>query len=315
MTVSRVMNGAPRVSEEMTERVRAAAARIGYRRNDVAASLRRGPGTTSIGVVIENIADPFYAVLMEAIEDVAREKGYLVLVGSCREDADLERQIIEAFCSRRVDGLVIVPASPDHSFLLNELTQGTAAVFVDRPPQNIKADTVLTDNAGGARDAVRHLVAQGHRRIGYLSNAPVVYTRAERLRGYRSALSRHKILYDADIVRLDVGTVDQAEQVTRELLRMPDPPSAIFTANNRATIGALKAIGRRRSKPALVGFDDFELADMVHPPVTVVTQDPYSLGRKAAELLFARLAGKTGPPKRVVLSNHLVIRGSGEVQA
>lgn len=313
MTVSRVVNGDAPVQTATAERVASAMTRLGYRHNQIAASLRRGRTTSSIGLIVEDLADPFYSMLMKAVEEVARVRNHFVLIGNCGEDPDLERSIISVFSSQRVDGMIIVPTASDHGFVRREIAQGTAVVFVDRPAPRLRADTVLVDNFGGARAAVRHLIEHGHRRIAYISNAPSVFTRAERLRGYRFALEEAGLPCDDFYVRLDVADTTEAEAEVAALLRRRRAPTAVFGANSRMTIGALRAIRGSRRPAALVGFDDFELADLISPGVTVVAQDPYALGVTTAERLFARLAGETGAARRIVLPTRLIPRGLGEL--
>ncbi|GAA3124349.1 LacI family DNA-binding transcriptional regulator [Planomonospora alba] len=304
-TVSRVVNGEPGVSPETGERVAAAIERLGYRRNESARVLRRGR-TATVGLVIEDVADPFYSEISRAVEDVALRHGSLVLSGSSGEDPRRERELVLAFCARRVDGLIIVPAGSGHDYLRPELDAGVAAVFADRPG-GLEADTVLCDNVGGARTGVAHLIGHGHRRIAFLGDRRGIFTADERLRGYRRALAEAGLPADESLVAL--GPPEEAGAALERMLAAPDPPTAVFTGNGRVTVAVLRA-GRR---PPLVGFDDFELADLLTPGVTVVAQDPAGLGRTAAELLFRRLAGETGPAERIELPTRLVPRGSGEL--
>jgi LacI family transcriptional regulator len=239
----------------------------------------------------------------------------LPLVGSSDEAPARERELAEAFLSRRVDGLIVVPAGPDHSYLRPELDAGVAVVFVDRPPAFIDADCVLSDNAGGAYAATAHLIERGHRRIGFLGDQERIFTAVERLRGYREALSAHGIAYDRALVRMELHDSASASAAAGELLAAADPPTALFSAQNLITIGTverLRALGAHR-KVALVGFDDLTLADAVEPGLTVVAQDAHEVGRLGAELLFARLDGNGGPTRRVEVPTRLIERGSGEL--
>jgi LacI family transcriptional regulator len=190
---------------------------------------------------------------------------------------------------------------------------GMAVVFMDRPPGSIQADTILIDNVDGARQATEHLLAHGHRRIGMVGDLPRIFTAVERHLGYAETMKAAGIGMDDLLVKLGPHDVAAAETATRELLGLPDPPTAIFAGNNRSTIGALRAIQATGSRTALVGFDDFELADMLATPVSVVTHSPAEMGRQAAELLYRRLAGDKAPPQRIRLPVGLVPRGSGEV--
>jgi LacI family transcriptional regulator, galactose operon repressor len=312
-TVSRVVNDEPGVGPAAKARVRVAIERLGFRRNDLARSLRKGSSSATVGLVIEDLDNPFYAAVARSVERVARHHHHLIIVISSEEDPERERESVIALVRRRVDGLVIVPSARDHRYLLDELRMGIPMVFVDRPPRGIEADVILLDNEGGARRAVEHLLAQGHRRIAFVGDPPTVFTCQERLRGYRRALEDRGVVPGPDLVCLGAHDVDQAEAATRGLLALPDPPTAIFAQNNRSCIGALRAVRGSRPSRAVVGFDDFELADMLPVPATVIGHDPGLLGRLAAELLFARLAGDLRPPQRIVVPVQLVVRGSGEI--
>ena len=315
-TVSRVVNGESGVSPKLSRQVLAAAERLSYRHNLTASSLRRSGGrTASIGVVVEDVANPFSAALNRAIEDVAVERGVLVLAGSSDEDPDRERRLVSAFASRRVDGLIIQPSSLDHSYLLMERKAGTGIVFVDRPPAFFDADSVVTDNAAGVRRGVRHLVAHGHRRIGYLGDMHTIATAAERHRGYLEALADEEIEPDERLVRLDLKGIERAEAAAIELLGQPNPPTALFAGQNLITIGAFRALrqlGLHR-RVALIGFDDILLADLLEPGITVVAQDPAAIGRTAAQLLFRRLDGDRSPSEHPIVPSRMITRGSGEI--
>jgi LacI family transcriptional regulator len=240
----------------------------------------------------------------------------LVLAGSLEEDEARERELVAAFASRRVDGLVIMPASHDHSYLLNERKAGTPLVFVDRPPAFLDADTVLTDNLGGTRRGIQHLVAHGHQRIAYLGDLQSIMTAALRYQGYREELEAQHLPFDPDLVRLDLRGTERAEAETSKLLALRPAPTAIFAAQNLLTIGVFRALRRLglHHKVALVGFDDILLADMLDPGITVIAQDPAAMGTAAAELLFSRLDGDRSPTAHQVIPTRLIARGSGEIR-
>lgn len=306
-TVSRVVNAESGVRPATERRVRAAIDELGFRRNLGASHLRRGTSTGTIGVLLEDLANPFYATLTRAVEEVARRSGRHVLAGSSDEDPDRERELALDFCSRRVDGLVVVPTGGRHDYLLPEIDAGLPVVFVDRPADGVAADTVLLDNAGGAETAVRHLAAHGHRRIAFLGDAPDIHTAAERLRGFRTCT-------DTGFVAMGPHDETTVERALHDFLDRPRPATALVTGNNRITLLVLRALAGGRAGPALVGFDDFELADLMTPPVTVVSHDIELLGRTAAELLSARIAGDDPPPRRVTVPARLIARGSGETR-
>jgi LacI family transcriptional regulator len=315
-TVSRVVNAEPGVSPELAARVRGAIEQLNYRRDANAATLRRlGGRTHSIGLVLEDVSNPFSSELHRAVEDAARERGLLVLAGSCDEDPERERELIGSFRERRVDGIIVVPASHDHSYLYEERRTGTALVFVDRPASHLDADTVVSDNYGGATQAVRHLLDRGHRRIGFLGDLLTIATALERLRGYKHALDLAGVPVDEVLIRTGLRDPDAAARAVEELLALPEPPTAFFTGQNLLTIGGIRALrqaGRER-EIALIGFDDVSLADMLDPGISVIAQDPQALGRTAAEQLFRRLDGDISSALHQIVPVTLIARGSGEI--
>ncbi|GAA3451748.1 LacI family DNA-binding transcriptional regulator [Dactylosporangium matsuzakiense] len=312
-TVSRVVNDAPYVQPELAERVLAAVAELGFRRNHLASSLRSGQATATIGLLIEEIANPFYATIAGTAAEIARQRDTMLIIASSEEDPVREQQLLRDLCARRVDGLLIVPAgSPggsDHSFLRAEVELGTPAVFLDRPAGNLRADTVLLDNRGGAREGVRGLVAASHRRIAVLLDSIGVHTMRERLDGAQDALVEAGAPYDERLVRDGVRDPAAARRVVAELLERPDPPTAFFSLNNRITLGVVEELYRRRSDAALLAFDDFELARLVPYPLTVIAYDTRAMARTATELLFRRIDGDRSWPRTVTLPTELVERG------
>jgi LacI family transcriptional regulator len=312
-TVSRVINDEPGVAAATADRVGAAIAELGFQRNDLARSLRQGHSSSTLGLVIEDVANPFYSAIAQAVEAEARDHGYMLITASCEEDPARERELVQALLRRRVDALLLVPASRDHGYLARETVDGTPVVFLDRPPAGVDADAVLLDNLGGARAAVEHLLAHGHERIAMVADPDRLYTAAERLAGYRQALDAAGVPVREELLRLGTHDAAQAEAVVRDLLTLPAGrrPTAVFAGNNRHTIGALRALRDAHPPVALVGFDDFELADLLG--ITVVRHDSPRMGGHAAALAFERLLGGARAPRRVVVPTELIARGSGEV--
>lgn len=311
-TVSRVINDEPRVSPATAEAVLEAVAALGFRRNDAARTLRQGSNVT-LGLVLEDFSDPFSSQLTAAVEQQVHRHGYTLLAGTSAEDSARERELITTFCARRVNGLIVVPTAGRHQYLLPDIAAGVAVVFVDRPT-DLDVDTVLSDNVGGVRAGVLHLVRQGHRRIGFLGDRPDIYTATQRVAGYRAALSEAGLPVDESLIELAPPSVAGVRAALDRMLAGPDPVTAVFTGNGPLTVAAVQIFRGYASRPALVGFDDFELADVLSPGITVVAQDPAALGRTAAELLLRRLAGDRGPARRVVLGTALIPRGSGEIR-
>jgi LacI family transcriptional regulator len=312
-TVSRVINGEPGVRPDTIEKVLAASAALNYERNDLAASLRHGARSFTVGLIIEDVANPFYSAIAQAVEESARERASLLMTASAREDPVRERELVTSLLRRRVDALLIVPAGTDHRYVSDSFD--SKIVFLDRPPAKTKADTVLGENSAGARRAVEHLLSAGHERIAFIGDDLALYTARERLNGYRRALSKAGLAVDEWLVAVGNGSAEAARAAATAMLRRRtgERPTAIFTGNNRCTVGVLHALGHRRNRVALVGFDDFELADLLG--VTVVRTDPYRVGHLAARLAFDRIDGDARGPRRVVVPSELVPRGSGEIPA
>ncbi|WP_363326379.1 LacI family DNA-binding transcriptional regulator [Haloactinopolyspora sp.] len=312
-TVSRVVNGEPRVSPAMLKKVLTAIEELGFRPHEGARVLRRGR-TACVGLVLGDVADPFYSVLTRAVERTARANGHLLFTASSEEDPEQERQLVQALCAGRVDGVIIVPTGGDHSYLAPDVAAGISVVFVDRPVQGIDADVVLSANVDGARQGVAHLIQQGHRRIGYLGDAEKIFTAVEREQGYRRALADAGLPYDPALVARGRADPEFVHAGLQRMLDGPEPATAVFTGNNRTTVAVLRELAARGDRrTALVGFDDFELADLLEPGVTVVAQDAAVLGRSAADLLFQRLGGDRSQAHTIEIPTRLIPRGSGEI--
>ncbi|WP_029145331.1 LacI family DNA-binding transcriptional regulator [Microbacterium luticocti] len=312
-TVSRVVSGKGGVAPAKVRAVERAVRDLNFSRNDFAHRLRTGTSAT-IGMVVTNISDPFFSALVSGVEERARARDQLVLVASVTDDSAEAERVIRRLLQRRLDGLILVaPEDADLRFLQEEQRAGTPVVFVDQPPTGMDADVVVVDNEGGAAAAVRHLHEVGHRRIACFAHVSGRYTSARREAGYYRGLAQAGLPADPALVVSVDDEVDVCTEALLELARLPDPPTAIFSTNGRTTkaiLGAQRLLG---SRLALIGFDDFDLAVLMDPPTTTIVQDPVAIGRAAADLLFSRIAGRTGPVQHITLATRLVERGSGEL--
>ncbi|MFJ9629458.1 LacI family DNA-binding transcriptional regulator [Streptomyces sp. NPDC101175] len=311
MTVSRVINGEAGVAPRTAARVAAAVRKLGYQRDDVARQLRRADRLSqTIGLIVDNVADPFMAAVASATEDIAHRRGTVVLIGSSRADPHREREVVAAFTARRVDGLILTPAAGGHRFLRPAQARGTKIVCVDRAAPDLDVDTVVVDNSGAVERAVGQLIAHGHRRIGYLGDRREIWTFGERHRGYLSALDSAGIDADPALVRHGLRSGADAARAVTAILSAPEPPTAVLAGNEVLALGVLPVLP---AGVAFIAFDDFALAARLTPPVTVIAQDPVALATTAAHLLFARIHGDASPPRRVVMPTELIPRGSGEI--
>jgi LacI family transcriptional regulator len=310
-TASRALNGEPHVAEHTATRVHKAAGQLGFRPNTIARELRQGARSRAVGLIIGDVGNPFYARVARGVERRLRAGGLQLLMASSDEDPDTERRLTADMLDRRVCGLLMTTCLTDHAHLEVERRLGIPLAFLDRPPAGIVADTIAIDNDGGARLAARHLLAQGHRRIGVIGDLSRLTTHRERLAGFGAEMRAAGIADWERWVRTDSHDSDAAGRATRELLGGADEaPTALFTTNNRITVGALRALRGVPEPPALVGFDDFELADLLG--VTVITHEPEHLGELAAECITARLDGDGGATRETRLPARLLTRGSGE---
>ena len=314
-TVSRVVNDEPGVSGAVRERVREAADRLDYRPNLAASFLRSADGRTgTIGALVQDVSNSFSAGMLRAIEETARAHSTSLLAASLDETPEREEEIVRALVRRRVDGLIIAPATARQDYLVSEVRAGLPIVVVDRAPQGIDVDTVTVDNLGGAQTAVGHLIEHGHRRIAIVTDRTGIVTAELRLEGAVRALERHGIPLEPGLLAR-AGSEQEATALVRRFLAGSDPPTAIFAARNVIAAGAVRALAElgMRDQVAVVGFDDVPLADLLVPALTVVRQNSGRIGRTAAELLFSRIEGQTGPPRHIVYEGELLVRGSGEL--
>ncbi|MEV6850408.1 LacI family DNA-binding transcriptional regulator [Actinoplanes sp. NPDC051411] len=309
-TASRALNREPNVAPSTGQRVLDAADLLGYRLNGIARELRRGATSALVGLVSGDLANPFYSAVASGIERELRQHGLLLVTANNDEDPELERSLVDAFLERRVRALLIIPSVGEHDYLSIEGSHGIPFVFLDRPPDGVNGDAVLIDNVGGARSAAEHLLAGGHRRIAMVADLARMAPQRGRIDGFVAAMRAAGNTAWEPYVRTDIHDVRHAERAVRDLLELDPAPTAFFTTNNRLTTGALRAMRDVAEPPALVGFDDFDLADVLG--TTVVAHDMTAIGREAARLAYERISGHTGPARTIVISTSVVPRGSGE---
>ena len=311
-TVSRVINGSDQVTEETRQRVQTAVSELAYVRNSVAHSLRTGSGD-AVGVVIDSIADAFFAKLVSVIEERMLAEGISVLIASTGRSVSRERGQVGRLAGQNVRALVIAPIGEDHSYIL-DVTRGMPLVLIDRGWELPGYDSVVVQDRAGGKAAVDHLLDAGHRRIAFIGENDALSTIAERRLGYLEGLTGGGIDVDPLLVRTDCGEPDSAATAIAELLALPDPPTAVFSSNPRASLGVVRALHQGlRTDVALVSFGDFALADSLEPAVTIVNHSPTPIAETAVDLLLARMRGDAAEPSRVVLPVKVVPRGSGEL--
>jgi LacI family transcriptional regulator len=315
MTVSRVVNGRGSVDSETRQRVEEAIQALDYVPNRIARGLI-SQKTQTIGIIVPDIVNPFFAPVVRGAESAARKAGYRVLLCNSEGDLRLEREYIEDLVAHRVEGLLLTPASDrSRSSILSLLRGGFPLVLIDRALPDADCDLIVSDNAQGARRLIEHLIAIGHREIAHVSDAEDTSTGRERLRGYREALEAAGIPFQPELViRTTVDRIG-GYRATQEILARDPLPTAIFAVNNMTAVGTMEALRERSlSVPkdmGLVCFDDVEHLAVLSPILTVIDQPAEIFGSLGVQLLLERMTGKANSrPRRIILQTDLIVRQS-----
>jgi LacI family transcriptional regulator/LacI family repressor for deo operon, udp, cdd, tsx, nupC, and nupG len=318
-TVSRVINGAPNISNETRVRVQKAMKSLNYRPSRIAKRLRsKSVSGNLVGVLVPDISNPFYIDVLTGIEDYLLSHQYLLIMCNFSQNSDKEEMYVDALVSESVDGLIVAPANENDEKIMALEKDGIPFVCIDRGLSNVKADLVLVDNVKGAYEAVSFLLKQGYRRIAYISGLIEIPTSRQRESGYKLALEEFGVPFNEELVKYGDSGMLSGIRLTRELLAQDHRPDAIFTGNNLITLGALEAItesGLRIPQDiAIIGFDDMPFSGTLNPPLTAVRQPAYEIGRRAAELLYQRILEPDRPNVKIVLETELIIRKSTNVK-
>jgi LacI family transcriptional regulator len=315
MTVSRVINNHPSLRPNTIKRVNAAIAALGYRKNE-AARLLKGQRAMMIGLIVPDLSDAFFGACAHTVQQVARMHGYMTMVAGSDRDSELEIQQAELMASRKLSGLLVVTSVKDGDDRLQKLQEtGLAIVAFDRPLSGAQTDAVVVENRLGSEEAVRHLIKHGHKRIVCIGYDEDVYTVRERMEGYNGSMRAAGL---KPALALGLDTLDETRKWVQLTIKSTERPTAIFTLNNRMSAYVLQALSESGvpipQGMALIGFDDFDLATVVSPPMTTVSQSAAEVARRAMALLLDRIAahgrGTEFVPAKIVLPVTLTIRES-----
>jgi LacI family transcriptional regulator len=314
ITVSRVMNNSGYVSAETRRRVEQAAAELHFEPNMLASGLK-SKRTHTIALVLTDITNPFWTSVARAVEDEASRQGYTVIFCNTDESEKKQEQYLSMLLRRRVDGVLLVPASNSGETVRKLQAREVAVVVLDRRVEGVEVDLVRGDSEQGARRLTEHLLSLGHRRVGILTGPAGVSVSRERVAGYRMALAAAGIAIDEALIQYDSFTVDGGDRMTRAMLALPTRPTALFAANNFIAVGAMRALHRAGlrvpQEMSLVAFDDLPEIYLQAPMLTVAVQPTYELGTMAAKRLLARLAdGEGSAVEEIMLPTELIIRAS-----
>lgn len=301
-TVSHVLNGTRKVDDATRQRVEAAIAETGYRRNVAARSLAGGRSHT-VGLSISALTNPYFGSLVHAVEQALSDAGYVLIVGDSHDAVEPEKRVTDSLLDRQVDGMIVAPAAgSEHSTLPGIARTGTPLVLIDRM-LDVDCDQVGPENAASAQMLTEHLLDRGHRRIAVVRGIPGISSTTERFDGYVAALASRGIALDPTLVLEGRSSTDDAEREVRALMASANRPTALVSMNNAMTIGTLKAVQHLGlSIPddvAFVCYDDFEWSDLFSPRLTAAGQDVQTIGATAAELLLRRIRREDGPPQRI----------------
>jgi LacI family transcriptional regulator len=309
-TVSKVLNGNATVAAERRERVLAACDRLNYQRNQIAASLRRRQ-THTIGIIIPDILNTFYAALVEKLENLASAAGYTVIIVTTGEDPQRTQARIGVLKQRQVDGMIVIPSLDSSGLLAAAVGDDMPCVIIDRIAANDPYPSVATDNVDAAYQGTRHLLSLGHRHIALAVNSPRLWNTRERIIGFEQAMREAQAKADLRIVGM---TVEEAQLSISSLFREPDRPTALFTANNLVTLGAVRAqIDSGLKIPdeiSLLAFDDFEWLKLLQPAVSAIQQPVDQIAVEAWRLMFHQLSKRSIAAPHIRAAAQLIIRGS-----
>ncbi|MDB5084782.1 MAG: LacI family transcriptional regulator [Bacilli bacterium] len=314
MTVSRVINGSARVNEQTRLRVQEVMQQLQFYPNSNARGLVLKE-TRLLALLISDITNPFFTTLARGAEDEAKRLGYRLIFGNSDENIGKEKEYLEMLLSTRVDGVLIAP-SGDDSFENLQLLQNKELPFViiDRDIPGLSCDKVLGDSLLGTHQIMEHLIAQGHRRIAYLSGSKHISTSRLRLQGYTEVLAKHGLQVDPSLVVETNYKLSGGQEAVQHLLQLTNLPTAIFAANNFLAVGAIKELREHGLRVpddlSVVCFDDLDLLSDLNPFLTVAAQPSYDFGVKAVELLIDRIGGSATDHRQIVLPPQLIIRRS-----
>ncbi|WP_406678658.1 LacI family DNA-binding transcriptional regulator [Moorella sp. ACPs] len=311
-TVSRVLSNSPYVSEETRQRVLEAVKLLEYKPNRLASNLRKMSSKTIV-VVLPDITNPFFARILQGLEDVARENGYHVLLGDTGNNLKLEKDFIDLVRERFVDGLILATARIRKEEIL-AISQEMPVVLACEYVEGYDIPTVSIDNISAARQATEHLINLGHKRIGFITGPLGVILSRDRLKGYRQALLLHEIPIDESLIQEGDFSVKSGYDIMMKFLAVNPPPTAVFASNDEMAVGAMKAIKHKGMRVpddvAVIGFDDIPLCTLVEPELTTIAQPKYEIGTHAMDMLLKIIKKEELVNKQIVLAHHLVVRES-----
>jgi len=310
-TASRAINNKPDINEETKKRVLQIAKELGYIRNAAAVALRTKK-TGTIGVVIADNRNPFYAEVLNGMEEAAREKNYHIILANTQRDYKKEEEAINLLLAKRVDGLLITPVQDKDDDIKNLIDANIPFVVVGRDFENIEVDAIYNDEVKGGFLATENLIKKGHKRIalidGFLYKSPA----KGRLEGYKKALNKYRISLDESLISVGDINIEDGHERTKQMLEKDLNFTAIFVYNDMMAFGAMQAIKEKGLRIpediGLVGYDDIPFSSLISPPLTTIRLKKQELGVESVKLLFSRINGSRKKIKKIILDVELIVR-------
>jgi len=314
-TVSRVINGTVKVKTQKKQRVLDVINRLGYTPSRVARRLRSKHTTSQlVGIIVPDLHNPFFSGIARAVEDIAYEHSYAVMVCNSDEDEEKEKFYLDILASEQVSGLIIAPTPYNHKRIRKLIEDELPVVVIDRKIENIDADIVISNSKQGSFNAVQKLINKGHTKIAIINSLQKLYTTRERLAGYKEAHHKNKIPLNKNFIRWGDSKQASGARETKKLLSLDNPPTAIFSANNLMTLGIYEEVYRQGKKipkdVAVIGFDDMPWSSAMYPALTAVSQPYYEIGEKAIELILERAEEPGKKTRSYILNTKLIERNS-----
>lgn len=312
-TISKYINGG-NVLEQNKRIIDEAIKKLNFHVNEMARGLKTSKSKT-VGILIPNLEKVFCTSIVSNIENILLKHGYSTIICDYKDDIKLEKAKLKFLVSKMVDGLIIMPLGDDSSIIQETINEGVKVVLVDRALKDVECDVVLVDNLNSSYDAVEEFITKGHRRIGIISGPEDVYTAEERLKGYRRVHEDYSLPIDEKLIKYGDYKVDSGYELLNELLKMEEPPTAVFVTNYEMTLGAIMAINENNimvpEQLSIIGYDNLQMAKIVKPPLSIVVQPMKAIGETAAELILKRLGDDMGNfPARYRLKTEMLIKES-----
>lgn len=312
-TISKYINGG-NVLEQNKRIIDEAIKELNFHVNEMARGLKTSKSKT-VGILIPNLEKVFCTSIVSNIENILLKHGYSTIICDYKDDIKLEKAKLKFLVSKMVDGLIIMPLGDDSSIIQETINEGVKVVLVDRALKDVECDVVLVDNLNSSYDAVEEFITKGHRRIGIISGPEDVYTAEERLKGYRRVHEDYSLPIDEKLIKYGDYKVDSGYELLNELLKMEEPPTAVFVTNYEMTLGAIMAINENNiivpEQLSIIGYDNLQMAKIVKPPLSIVVQPMKAIGETAAELILKRLGDDMGNfPARYRLKTEMLIKES-----